>query len=82
MLSPTTAVLLNHTSRDLGDVTVVLVELRWTSCRLHISSTAAIDYCPFPSKYCTQDIAVWKNVRKVRRSRFCSCRRPSLAILC
>ena len=33
---------------DWGDVAVVLVELRWTSRRFHISSTAAIDYSNFP----------------------------------
>ena len=43
VLGSTTAVLLNHVSRDSGDVTVVLVELRWTPRRIHISSTHAID---------------------------------------
>ena len=36
----------------------------------------------FPSRYCSQDVAVWKNFRKVRRSRCCSSRGSSLAILC
>ena len=36
----------------------------------------------FPRRHCSQDIAVWKNFRKVRRSRCCSCRRSSPAILC
>ena len=48
MLHSTTAVLLDHIARDWGDVTVVLVELCWTHRRLHISSTAAIDYSYFP----------------------------------
>ena len=34
--------------RDWCDVTVVLVELRWTPRRFHISSTAAIDYSFVP----------------------------------
>ena len=43
VLDSTTVVLFDHESRDRGDVTVVLVELRWTSRRFHISSTAAVD---------------------------------------
>ena len=35
----------------------------------------------FPSKYCTQDIAVWTNFRTIRRSLCCSCRRSNPAIL-
>ena len=42
MLHSTTAVFLDHISRDLGDVTVVLVELCWTLRGILISSTAAI----------------------------------------
>ena len=34
----------------------------------------------FPSRHCNQDIAVWKNFRKVRRSRCCSSRRSNPAI--
>ena len=48
VLGSTASVFLDHVSRDWGDVTVVLVELRWTSRRLHTSSTAAIDYSHFP----------------------------------
>ena len=48
VLGSTASVFLDHVSRDWSDVTVVLVELRWTSRRLHISSTAAIDYSYFP----------------------------------
>ena len=44
----TTAVLLNHISRDWRNVVVVLIELCWTPRRFHISSTAAIDYTNFP----------------------------------
>ena len=47
LLNSTFSVFLDHVSRDRGDVTVVLVELRWTSRRLHISSTAPIDYFHF-----------------------------------
>ena len=36
----------------------------------------------FPSRYCTQDIAVWRNFRKVRRSLCCSCQRVNPVILC
>ena len=36
----------------------------------------------FPSKHCSQDIAVWKFFPKDRRSRCCSCRRSNPAILC
>ena len=36
----------------------------------------------FPSSLCSQDIAVWKNFRKVRRSRCYSSRRSNPAILC
>ena len=46
-LNSTTAILLDHVSTDCGDVTVVLVELRWTPRRFHISSTTAIDYSFF-----------------------------------
>ena len=81
VLGSTTAVLLDHVSRDWNDVTVVLVALRWTPRRFHISATTAIVFL-FPSWHCNQDIAVWKNFRKVRRSRCCSFRRSSLAILC
>ena len=45
----TTTVLLNHISRDWGDVTVVLVELCWTPRGFHISSTTAVDYPYFPA---------------------------------
>ena len=48
VLDSTASVFLDHVSRDWGDVAVVLVELRWTSRRFHISSTAAIDYSHFP----------------------------------
>ena len=47
-LAPRLLFFLNLISRDWSDVTVVLVEVRWTSRRLHISSTAAIDYSYFP----------------------------------
>ena len=47
-MNSTFSVFLDHVSRDLSDVTVVLVELRWTPRRLHTSSTAAIDYSHFP----------------------------------
>ena len=43
-----TAALLDNIARDRGDVVVVLLELRWTPRRLHISSTAAMDYSDFP----------------------------------
>ena len=48
VFGPTTAVLLNHISRDWGDVMVVLLELCWTLRRFQNSSTAAIDYSFFP----------------------------------
>ena len=35
-----------------------------------------------PSRYCSRDIVVGKNFRQVRRSRCCSSRRSSPAILC
>ena len=82
VLHSTTAVFLDHISRDWGDVTVVLVELCWTPRRLHISSTAAMDYSYFPEGIAVRTIAVWKNFRSVRRSRCCSSRRSSSAILC
>ena len=44
----TTAVLINHISRDWGNVAVVLIDLCWTPRRFHISSTAAIDKTNFP----------------------------------
>ena len=62
VLGSTTAVFLDDISRDWGDVTVVLVELRWTPRRFHIS----------PAAHCSQNIAVWNNFRKVRTSRCCS----------
>ena len=72
VLGSTTAVLLNHVSRDWGDVTVVLVKHCWTPRnRLYT----------IPSGYCSRDTVVWKNFRKVRRSRCCSSRRSSPAIL-
>ena len=48
VLGSTTAVLLDHGSRDRGDVTAVLVELRWAPRRLEMSYTAATDYSYFP----------------------------------
>ena len=81
VFGPTTAVLLNNAAKDWGDFVVVLLELRWALRRFHISSTAAIDFL-FPSRYCSQDIAAWKNFRKIRRSRCWSCRRSSPVIFC
>ena len=48
MLGSTASVVLDHVSRDRGDVTVVLLELRWSLRRFHLSSTAVIDYSYFP----------------------------------
>ena len=48
MLGSTASVFLDHVSRDWGDVTVVLVELRWTPRKFHISPTAAIGSSHFP----------------------------------
>ena len=82
VLGSTTAVLLSNVSGDL----------RWRgscSARTPLDSAKISHFfhnCNrlnrFLSMYCTQDIAVWKNFRKNRRSRCCSCRRSSLAILC
>ena len=80
VLVSTTAVFLDHLSRDCGDVTVVLVDFCWTPRRLHISSTAAVDHSHFP-RVCSQEIAVRKKFRKVRRSRCCSNGRSSVVIL-
>ena len=57
VLLSTTAVFLDHISRDWGDVTVVQFELCWTPRTLHISSTTAIEYSYFPL-----GIAVWTSV--------------------
>ena len=57
VLLSTTAVFLDHISRDWGDVTVVQFELCWTPRTLHISSTTAIEYSNFPL-----GIAVWTSV--------------------
>ena len=58
----TTAVLLDIIPRDWSNVVVALLELCWSLRRSHISSTTAIDYTDFSSKYCTQDNAVWKKL--------------------
>ena len=42
------SVCLVHVTRDRGNVTVVLVELRWTPRRLQIPATTAMDYHHFP----------------------------------
>ena len=81
VLGSTAAVFLDHASRDWGDVTVVLVQLRWTPRRFHIFHNCNRLF-PFPSRHCSQDIAVWKNFRKIRRSLCCSCRRFIPSIIC
>ena len=48
VLNSTFSVFLDYVSRDSGEVTVVLVELRWTSRTLHFSSTTATDFSGFP----------------------------------
>ena len=50
----------------------------WTSYFYHSCNRLFL----FPSKHCNQDIAVWKNFRKVRRSPCGSSRRLNPAILC
>ena len=67
VLGSTTAALLDHISRDWGDFTVVLVELRWTLRGFQISSTAAMVYTFISSRHHSHNIVVWKNFRKVRK---------------
>ena len=64
VLGSTTPVLLNHMSRDWGDVTVVLVELRWTLRGFHISSTAAIDYTYFAVGIAVRTLLFGRNFAK------------------
>ena len=81
VLGSTTAVFLDHVSRDWGDVTVVLVDLRWTPRRLHISSTAAKDYSYF--QWAVQlGHCFGRCFAKFDDLGVCSCRRSSLSILC
>ena len=71
VLGSTIVVLLNHISRDCGDVTLFLVELCWTSAKISFLFHSCNGLYLFPSRHCSEDIAVWKNFRKVRRSRCC-----------
>ena len=75
VLHSTTAVFIDHSSRDWGDVTVVLVELCWTPRRLQISSTAAMDYSCFPVEIAVRTLLFGRIYGKVQRSRCCSSRR-------
>ena len=61
----TTAVLLDNKAKDWGGVVVVLVELWLNSSKISYFFHSCNGLFRIPSKYCTQDIAVYKNFRKI-----------------
>ena len=67
---------------DSGDVAVVLVELRWTSRRLLISFTAAVDYSHLPVDIAIRTLLFERIFAKFEDLGVVHVGDQSLAILC